>query len=472
MEMAARSRMANTLAATHPYTYLPLTNRKKTRQINTASAPPKPHERDTVNTRRQFLQATAAAVASPILLINDAKAFGPRKKLRMAVVTTLWTRGTHSWHMSTRFLWGYPKEGSWHDTRFEVVSAYVDQQPDGDMSVSHSKEFGFPIYPTVAEALRCGGDELAVDAVLLIGEHGVYPTNDIGQKLYPRYELFKQITDVYKKDGKTAPVFNDKHLSWNFAYAKEMVDESNELGFALQAGSSLPVTWRMPSVEMPYGAKIDEALGVAMGPIDIYDFHALEMMQSMIERRSGGETGVASVQGMRGDAVWQALAKPKWDEGGIDPELFEACLSRSQTLAQQNNLSHRYPTIAQMKEMVNEPIAYRIQYRDGTKSTMMLMNGLVGDFNFSAKLKGTGEVISTLFYLPPNPNVVYSAALMDNAEQMFLSGKSTYPIERTLLTSGLVQSCMTSLANNQQPMNTPHLDVNYKATRRSTFWHK
>ncbi|HCP83987.1 MAG TPA: hypothetical protein DIT88_06250, partial [Planctomycetaceae bacterium] len=72
-----------------------------------------------------------------------------------------------------------------------------------------------------------------------------------------------------------------------------------------------------------------------------------------------------------------------WDEGGIDPELFEACLSRSQTLAQQNNLSHRYPTIAQMKEMVNEPIAYRIQYRDGTKSTMMLMNGLVGDFNFS-----------------------------------------------------------------------------------------
>lgn len=425
-----------------------------------------------MNTRRQFLQTSLATTAAPLLFLNPSTAHGAKKKLRMAVITTLWTHGTHSWHMSTRFLWGYPKEGKWQDPRFEVVSAYVDQQPSGDMSVAHSKEYGFTIYPTVAEALRCGGDELAVDAVLLIGEHGVYPTNEIGQKLYPRYELFKQITDVYKADGATAPVFNDKHLSWNFAYAQEMVNESQELGFALQAGSSLPVTWRMPSVEMPYGAKIDEALGVAMGPIDIYDFHALEMMQSMIERRAGGETGVKSVQGMRGDAVWNALSKPNWDDGGIDPELFEACLSRSQTLAQQNNLSHRYPTLAQMKEMVKDPIAYRIQYRDGTKSTMMLMNGLVGDFNFSAKLKGTDEVISTLFYLPPNPNVVYSAALMDNAEQMFLSGKSTYPIERTLLTSGLVQSCMTSLAKDQKPLNTPHLDVSYKATRRSTFWHK
>ena len=64
------------------------------------------------------------------------------------------------------------------------------------------------------------------------------------------------------------------------------------------------------------------------------------------------------------------------------------------------------------------------------------MNGLVGDFTFAARLKGEAEPLSTLFYLPPNPNVVYSAALMSKAEEMFLTGKAPYPIERTLLTSG------------------------------------
>ena len=389
----------------------------------------------------------------------------------MAVVTTRWTHGTHAWHMATRFLWGYPLRGKWHEPAFEVVSAYVDQRPEGDMSTDRAAEYGFTIYPTVAEALRCGGDMLDVDAVLLIGEHGNYPLNEIGQKLYPRYELFKRITATYREDGKTAPVFNDKHLSWNFDYAREMVQLSRELGFALQAGSSLPVTWRMPSIEMPYGAQIDEVLGVAIGGVDSYDFHVLEMMQCMLERRKGGETGVAHVQALKGEAAWKALALSDWDKGGINPTLFEACLSRSQTLAQTNNLSHRYPTRAQMMEMVKEPVAYRIAYRDGSKATMILMNGLVGDFTFAAKLDGRSEPLSTLFYLPPNPNVVYSGALMNNAEKMFLSGTAMYPIERTLLTSGLVQSCMTSLARGQIEMETPHLSVTYKANRASTFWH-
>ena len=82
--------------------------------------------------------------------------------------------------MGTRFLVGYPINGRWHKPPFEVVSAYIDQCPDGDLSRARSKEFGFPIYNTIAEAMRCGGKELVVDAVLCIGEHGNYPTNDIG----------------------------------------------------------------------------------------------------------------------------------------------------------------------------------------------------------------------------------------------------------------------------------------------------
>jgi hypothetical protein len=373
--------------------------------------------------------------------------------------------------MAERFLAGYPLRGRWHKPAIDVVSAYVDQRPDDDLSSGRAKEFGFTVYPTVAEALRCGGDKLSVDAVLLIGEHGDYPANEFGQKQYPRYELFSQIVEVFRKDGRSTPVFNDKHLSWKFEWAKEMVDTSKQLGFPLLAGSSLPVTWRMPSIEMPDNAPIEEALVVAYGPTDIYDFHALETLQCMMERRAGGETGVRSVQALKGEAVWKAMATTENPEGW-SRRLFEACLSRSQTLAQGESFSHRYPTPEQMSEWVKEPIAYHLKYVDGTRATMLLMNGLVTDFTFAAKLKGRQDPLSTLFYLPPNPNVAYSAALMENAEKMFVSGKAPYPVERTLLTSGLVEVGLHSLAKGQQQIPTPHLAINYRPSKESTFWRR
>lgn len=415
-------------------------------------------------TRRTFVKAAGAALT--LSALGRGQDSSAKDRRRLAVVTTLWNYRSHAWHMAERFLVGYPLRGAWHQPDFDVVSAYVDQQPEGDLSRQRAAEFGFTIYPTVAEALRCGGNRLAVDAVLLIGEHGDYPVNEFGQKQYPRYQLFQQIAGVFRSDGRTTPVFNDKHLSWKFEWAKEMVDTAHELGFPLLAGSSLPVTWRMPAVDMPYDAVIEEAVGVANGPTDIYDFHALEMMQCMIERRRGGETGVAAIQVLEGDAVWQLLSSSPTTR-----RLFDACLSRSHTLQQPESYSHRYPTDEQMRAWVRRPIAYRLEYVDGLSATMFLMNGLVDDFTFAAQLEGQTEVLSTLFHLPPNPNVVYSAALMANAERMFVTGVAPYPAERTMLTSGLVEACLHSLTGGQQRLETPHLAaVRYAAPRESTYW--
>jgi hypothetical protein len=372
--------------------------------------------------------------------------------------------------MAERFLAGYPLEGRWHRSPLHVVSAYVDQKPEGDLSRQRAEEFGFTIYPTIAEALRRGGDKIAVDAVLIIGEHGDYPNNELGQKKYPRYEFFKQVTDVFNQDRRALPVFNDKHLSWRFDWAQEMVALSREMRFPFLAGSSLPVTWRMPSIDMPYGAEVEEVLCVAIGGVDSYDFHALETIQCMAERRRGGETGVTALQALRGAPVWKAMQTGSWNAGGWDGRLFEACLARSQTLAQPETGSHRYPTVEQMVDWVKEPVAYRFEYADGLKATMLLMNGLVGDFTFAARLKGQSEPLSTLFYLPPDPNVVYSAALMSKAEEMFLTGRAPYPIERTLLTTGLVAAAMRSLGTGQKRLETPHLAIRYQAPRESLFW--
>ena len=421
-------------------------------------------------TRRTFVETAAASLLASPFLYSQSPADGKRK--RLAVVTTEWRFYSHAWHMAERFLVGYPINGHWHQPPIDVVSAYVDQTPENDLSKKRSAEFGFPLYASVAEALRCGGEKIAVDAVLIIGEHGRYERTKFGQTKYPRYEFFKQVTDVFREDGKVVPVFNDKHLSWNWDWAREMVDISKELEIPFLAGSSLPVTWRMPSIDLPYGAEVEEILAVAIGGIDSYDFHALEVIQCMAERRKGGETGVKAVHAMRGEQVWKMMSSGSWQKGGWDDKLFEACLSRSQTLHQPETFSHRYPTVQQMKEWVKDPIAYRIEYADGLKATMLLINGLVDDFTFAARIKGRGEPLSTLFYLPPNPNVVYSAALMAHAEEMFVTGKPPYPIERTLLTTGLVEANVRSLGTGQKRVETPHLNVRYTVPDKPLFWHK
>lgn len=418
--------------------------------------------------RRDFLTAGGALLLSPLATLANQQAVTSK---RLAVVTTLWTYKTHAWHMAERFLHGYPKNGQWHQPGLHVVSAYVDQRPEGDLSARRAAENGFEVYGSVAEALRCGGERLAVDAVLLIGEHGNYPLNEFGQKLYPRHRLFKEITGVFRADGRSVPVFNDKHLSWSFDLAKEMVDLSRELKFPMLAGSSLPVTWRMPSVELPYDADLEEGLVVAYGSKDIYDFHAIETLQCMMERRKGGETGIASVLALEGEELWRRVDSGELPGGGWDPKLFEACLSRSQTLRQPESFSHRYPTPAQLREWGKEARAYFFEYSDGTRGTVVMLNGVVQDFNIAARIKGRRQPLSTMFYLPPTPNVVYSAALMDNAEQMFLTGKAPYPVERTMLTSGMVESALQSLTKKQSLM-TPHLDVIYRASRESTFWRR
>ena len=188
-------------------------------------------------TRRSFL---AQAAASPLL--GKAGKTATRRP-RIAALTTIFHKYSHSEHLIDRFLEGYGWNNRHHRPAMDIVSLYVEQVRENDLSRERaSRHPDMKIYPTIAEALTCGGKTLDVDGVLLIGEHGSYPTNDKGQMLYPRYEYFQQVVDVYRQSGRTAPLFNDKHLSWKWDHAQEMVTTAREMGFGFMAGSSLPVT--------------------------------------------------------------------------------------------------------------------------------------------------------------------------------------------------------------------------------------
>lgn len=396
-----------------------------------------------------------AAAALPLLANESPK--------RIAMITTVYRYLSHGQHMGDRFLVGYPHNGTWHTPGAKIVSLYVDQKPEGDLSEARAKEFGFRVYPTIAETLRCGGNKIDVDAVLIIAEHGDYPVNNIGQKLYPRYEFFEQCVKVFEADGRAVPVYNDKHLSYSFAKAQQMVKDSKRLRFPMLGGSSLPVTWRLPDVELPLGCHIEEAVMVGEnGDDDAMDFHALEGMQCMLERRKGGETGVRAVQWIEGDAVWRA---------GWSKELLVAALSRSDTplgLTVKDGRTQDLVGSGQLQQLVKKPVAYEIEYRDGLRATMLNLRGALKDFNFAARVTGLG-VVSTQFLLTPEPNVTYSACLMNKAEEMFVTGRSPYPIERTLLASGITEACHQSSGAAGKRLETPHLSVVYQPPKTSQY---
>jgi len=380
--------------------------------------------------------------------------------VRIAVVATVYRYLSHAQHLVDRFLVGYPIGGRWHRPDARVVSMYVDQKPEGDLSGDRAREFGFRVYPAIDQALRCGGDKLAADAVLIIAEHGDYPLNDLGQVLYPRFEFFQQVIRVFQDSGRSVPVYNDKHLSHSFDEARQMVGASRRLGFPMLAGSSLPVTWRLPDVEMPDNAQVEEAVMVGEGGPDVMGFHALEAMQCMLERRAGGETGVRSVETLEGDLVWKAGAEGRWSK-----DLLSSALSRSDTplgATVRDGRTQDLTARGVLPALVSKPLACFIEYRDGTKATLLMLNGAVRDFNFAAKLRGRTRPLSTQFLLTPEPNVTYSACLVSKIEELFTTGRAPYPVERTLLSSGLVESCLDSRARGYERVETPRLDVRYK----------
>jgi hypothetical protein len=391
--------------------------------------------------------------------------------MKIAAITTVYRKYSHTQHIVDRFLEGYGWNGKHHHPPMDLVALYVDQVPAEDLSRDRAKRFpAMKIYPTIAEALTLGGSKLAVDGIVIVGEHGDYPKTPKGQVQYPRYRFFTEMVNVFEASGKSVPVFNDKHLSWNWQWADEMYRTARKMGFPFMAGSSLPVTWRTPSVEMPSGAVVKEALTVCYGGVDSYDFHGLETTQCMVERRKHGETGVRWLQAYRGEKFWEAMQNGVWSK-----KLFDAALCRSHTLTpSREGFNDIFPTVDDMRRLVKDPVAYVYEHIDGLKSSMILMSGLVKDFNFAATIEGRSAPFSTQMYLPmPDGRTTlanFFSPLVNNMEQMFLTGKETYPLERNLLTTGLTSAGVDSLHDGQKRLETPQLAIKYQASHDSTYW--
>lgn len=363
---------------------------------------------------------------------------------RIAAIVTEYRPLSHADVLLGKFLDGFPTDDGLRSPRVEVASIYLDQVNATDTGVAIARDHGVPIYPSVLRALTLGGDDLAVDAVLLIGEHGEYPLNEKGQKLYPRRHLFEQIAGVISTSGRSVPVFCDKHLSYNWSDAHWMYRRARDLQLPFMAGSSLPVCWRSPNLEHPLGANIRAAVSIGYGPIESYGFHALETLQCMVERR-GTQNGVASVRCLEGDEVWTWLAG--------HPQHAELAAGAAGAIGKTEG------SWGSARDLVQEPAAFLLSYRDGLQGLVLMLNGFCRSFAYAGLVDDA--VQSCEFVLQTGGSHAHFSYLGLNVEEMFVTGRPSYPVERTLLTTGILAAAMDSRALGGTVVPTPQLDVVY-----------
>ncbi len=395
--------------------------------------------------RRVFLSRSAvlAATAGPL---GRLVAQTPRDVLPVAAIVTEYRDNSHADVIIGKILAGFDQRGG-PGPALKLVSIYTDQVPKTDMSRGLAEKYGFRIAPTIDEALTLGTDRLQVAGVLSIGEHGDYPhTTDTQQHMYPRRRFFDAIVETFRRVGQVAPIFNDKHLGYRFVDAKQMVDVAANMKIPLMAGSSIPVASRRPALILPLGCEIEGAFAIGYGDNEAYGFHAIEGLQCMVERRAGGETGVAAVRVFLGDDIQRARDRGEWSE-----ELFAAAL-RTMPGAPAPDLA-RLGKIAAF---------YQLEYRDGLKATVAMANGIASQFGFAARLRGQQEPVATWFALQDGKPFGHFGDLMKAIDQMIHTGQPAYPVERTLLATGVLDALMHSLADEGKRRETPELDVRYQ----------
>ena len=232
-----------------------------------------------------------------------------RKKIA-AVITSYFPR-SHADVIVTKFLKGFPTDDGLLAPEVDVVSMYLDQVHFGDdIGCAIAEEYGVPMFGSINQALTLGGDKLAVDGVLLIGEHGIIRGMRRSNTCIRASIFLSRFAGCSLRRG---------GLCRCLAISIFRIIGTMQSGCAIALGNSMCRLWRgrlfrlhgaSRGLSMSWDTEIETAMSVAFGGLDSYGFHALETLQCMVERRVGGETGIVAVQCLEGDEVW---ASDAWD---------------------------------------------------------------------------------------------------------------------------------------------------------------
>jgi hypothetical protein len=410
-------------------------------------------------TRREMLELTGVAVLATFTgIAPDAVAQTAQKRPRIACLVSYWGLPTsHADWIVNKLLDGYWWHGAHTPSRVEVVSVYIHQLDTSMLGQKVCKAKNIPIFKTGKEAVTLGGKELVVDGVVIVAEHGNYPTDLKGHWLLPRWWIYQQVIQVFEHSKRSVPVFNDKHLSYNWDDAKWMFDKSRELNFPLTGGSSIPTYFRKPEIELAIDTPIKNSIVVGNTTDEGAIFHCIDVLQAFVDRRKGGETGVQAVQSIRGPETWAWVERNAWAGNLLEAvrERFDLKLGHLQ--------ERRKPNVCV------------VEYNDGSKAAVISGEGV--GWTYAGEIEGQKEptIVSMLGW--PGPISQYHAA---NAHEhwiieMMLTGKEPFNAERLLLSTGIVNYYMESNWEDGRysavgrRIETPFLNIKYRSTHGPLF---
>jgi hypothetical protein len=370
-------------------------------------------------------------------------------KKRVAVIITEYWDISHADVIITKMMEGFVMDGRKYTSTIVIVAMYVDQFPPHDISRELTSKHCIPLYNSIRKTLLNGKDTFDMDGIIIIGEHGDYPLNEYNQQLYPRRKFFEECLNVMLEFDRIVPVFSDK----GFAIVQEdiewMYKQIKKHQIPFMSSSSVPFVKRLPFHE-PFanGAPLCKMFGFAYGSLERYTYHTLEMMQSIAENRACGESGIRSVQALQGREAVEHIFTEKW-----------ATIYRK--LAGYLNVSD----IEKFPRTLQEPVLFQFDYVDGLQSGILFVDSLVKNpeiqtFASAYQVKPDEEAICLEFPLQNQKPYAHAGRFVLEVEKFIHTKRTSFPVERSLLTTGALDACMRSL-HYGQTIATPYLEVVY-----------
>lgn len=396
-----------------------------------------------IKRRELLIGGTSAAIATSAVRLK-ANERTPLRPKRVAAIASIYFKGSHADVILGKIMDGWRQDGG-PGPALELASVYVEQIGKDDRSIEICDRHNVPMYDNIYDTVTCGTDGVPVDGIISIGEHGDYPWNDRGQHLYPRRRFFEELTDALEHHNIRIPVFSDKHLGPVWEDARWMYERAVQLRLPFMAGSSLPVSFRKPNIAIPMDSQIESAVGIGYDGLDIYASHALDSLQSIIERRKGARTGVKWVQFYEGDDVERVL-----QSGIVDQDLYAAALAAVPRVSR--NLD---PRLAPPKSLI------LFKCEDGFIGAQFMLQSVIRT-SVAVRLKGNPKPLAMQFEERPEPRHPHFAYLTKAIERMIHTGRPSYPVERTYLTSGILDRAISSWKSNGKRLYTPELAIQYK----------
>lgn len=340
-----------------------------------------------------------------------------------------------------RLLTCFPRDGELQrPTERRVTVCLKERQPNADVE-RRTKDFGLARSEHAATTLA------QADAVLVVPD---VPGSAASEKL---------IDTALQGAPNDSSIFVYGPLGPGLAAARRQINLAASRRLPLLAGTELPVTWRLPQVDVKPGTRLTDALVVVQGGSPRAELDALECLLPVIERRAGGETGVRRVHRLEDGALWKAGERKRWSW-----TLLAAALSRSdspQGDAVKDGRTQDLAGLGLVPKLARNPRGWLVEHRDGLRSALLVLDGVVADYNF-AVMTASREIISAQILRPPAPAQQAFSGLAAVVEDFFRTGKPPWPANRSVLEAGLLETFTGLQTHGKSETKTPDLAIRYQ----------